>query len=110
MRDLIKSGDSAVEPAKAEAIASPRMAGRRLKASTPGAERDFRSQDAAFINLWTEEEAARMLKVSRKTLQADRASQSPRWPYVKIGRLVRYVGSDLASIVRSGYRAVGDGK
>jgi excisionase family DNA binding protein len=51
-------------------------------------------------SLVTEPEAARLLAVSVRTLQAWRV-QDAGPPYVRVGRLIRYVRSSLAAWIKS---------
>jgi hypothetical protein len=49
--------------------------------------------------LLTERDLAKTIKVSMEFLQADRSRPTPRIPFIKIGRAVRYAPADVLAYI-----------
>lgn len=109
MQHIYKLDDRHSDAAMSGTVPEPGKAKRTPKVKTD-ADSESKKDDDFLGPVLKEKEAAEKLNVSQKTLQADRAREAPRIPYVKIGRMVRYLGRDIANALRNGYRFGGGEK
>ncbi|MDQ3686874.1 MAG: hypothetical protein M3430_14955 [Acidobacteriota bacterium] len=74
---------------------------RHLAAKAGDEQRQLR-HDAMNANLevFTEEEAAKKLKASGKTMRRLRGEHGRAWPHFRVGDLVRYTNFDLVEITK----------